>query len=303
MSSLRLHTSGGCARIVLAWTKRLPVQIQAGQPESNTTPPRTYNLDSDLSVELAVSLISAAVALVSIVLTALLGAWAAKGRLQLQAEIEEQQAARVKQEERLDLMNRVRDPVLWAAFDLQSRIYNIVAQGLLPVYLLRGTAEQRAYVLRNTLFLFGQYLAWVEIIRRGVHFLDLGDKKENREVVNQFSKISGILNSDGFPDTLFCVFRGEQRAIGEIMIEPLADGEFSCIGYAEFCAKSDADPSFTRWFTRLTEDINQLAGSNQWHPRLTTLQSNLVDLINLLDPETIRFPDRHRSKLQAAAVN
>jgi len=256
-----------------------------------------------MSLELAVSLISAAVALVSIVLTALLGAWAAKGRLQLHAEIEEQQAARVRQEERLDLMNRVRDPLLWAAFDLQSRIYNIVAQSLLPVYLLRGTVEQREYVQRNTLFLFAQYLAWVEIIRRGVHFLDLGDKQENREVVNQFSKISGILNFDGFPDTLFCVFRGEQRAIGEIMIETLADGEFSCIGYAEFCAKSDADPSFIRWFTRLTEDIDHLAGGDQWHPRLMALQSNLIDLINLLDPESMRFPDRHRSKLQAAVAN
>src|SRR5262249_49808154 len=256
-----------------------------------------------MSVELAVSLISAAVALGSVVLTALLGARAAKGRLQLQAEIEEQRTARVKQDERLDLMNRVRYPVLWAAFDLQSRVYNIVAQGLLLVYLLRGTAEQRAYVQRNTLFLFAQYLAWVEIIRRGVHFLDLGDKQENREVVNQFSKISGILNSDGFLDMLFCIFRGDQRAIGEIMIESTADGEFSCIGYAEFCAKSDADPSFARWFTRLSEDIDQLAGDNQWHPRLVALQNSLVDLINLLDSESIRFPDRHRNKLQADAAD
>jgi hypothetical protein len=99
-----------------------------------------------MSVELAVSLISAAVALGSAAVTALLGARAAKERLQLQAEIEEQRAARAKQEERQNLMNRVRDPVLWAAFDLQSRIYNIVAQRLLHVYLIRGTAEQRAYV-------------------------------------------------------------------------------------------------------------------------------------------------------------
>jgi hypothetical protein len=84
-----------------------------------------------MSVELAVSLISAAVALGSVVLTALLGARAAEDRLQLQAEIEEQRSSRFKQEERHDLMNRVRDPMLWAAFDLQSRIYNIVAQGLL----------------------------------------------------------------------------------------------------------------------------------------------------------------------------
>lgn len=256
-----------------------------------------------MSVELAVSLISAAVALGSVVLTALLGARAAEGRLQLQAEIEEQRAARVKQEERLDLMKRVRDPVLWAAFDLQSRIYNIAAQRFLLVYLLRGTAEQRAYAQQNTLFLFAQYLAWVEIVRRSVHFLDLGDKRENRELVNQFSKISSILNSDGFPDAIFCIFRGDQRAIGEIMIGARSDGELSCIGYAEFCARTDADPSFAQWFARLSKDIDQLAGGEQWHPRLVALQNSLVDLITLLDPESIRFPDRHRNKLRAGAAN
>jgi hypothetical protein len=163
--------------------------------------------------------------------------------------------------------------------------------------------EQRAYVQRNTLFLFAQYLAWMEIIRRGVHFLDLGDKRENREVVNLFSKISGIVNSDGFPDTLFCIFRGDQRAIGEIMIEASADGDFSCIGYAEFCGRSDADPSFAQWFTRLSEDIDKLARGDQRHPRLIVLQNNLIHLINLLDPESIRFPDRHRSKLQAGVAD
>ena len=58
------------------------------------------------------------------------------------------------------------------------------------------------------------------------------------------------------------------------------------------------------WFKRLSEDIEQLAEGDQWHTRLVTLQNSLVDLINLLDPESIRFPDRHRKKLQiGAAVN
>jgi hypothetical protein len=116
--------------------------------------------------------------------------------------------------------------------------------------------------------------------------------------VNQFFKISGILNSDGFPNTLFCIFRGDQRAIGEIMIETPADGDFSCTGYAEFCARSDNNPSFAQWFTHLSEDIDQLTEGDQRNPRLVALQNGLIDLINLLDPESIRFPDRHRGKLQ-----
>jgi len=279
------------------------MRIRPGKPGKDYSPPGPIPYILIMSVELAVSLISAAVALGSVVLTALLGTQATKGRLQLEAEVEGQRAARAKQEERQTLMNRVRDPVLWAAFDLQSRIYNIVALRLLHVYLIHGTAEQKAYVQRNTLFLFGQYLAWMEIIRRGVHFLDLGDKVENREVVNQFSRISGILNSDGFPDALFCIFRGDQRALGEIMIDAPVNGEPSCIGYAEFCVKSDIDPSFAQWFMPLSEDINRLAENDQWHPRLIAVQSSLVDLINLLDPESVRFPDRHRGKLQAGVAD
>ncbi len=133
-----------------------------------------------MSVELAVSLISAFVALGSVLLTILLGARAAAGQMQLQAEIDQQRAARAKQEDRQELMNRLRDPVLWAAFDLQSRIYNIVLQRFFLVYLVHGSDEQRAYAQRNTVFLFAQYLAWVEIVRRSVQFLDLGSKQPRR---------------------------------------------------------------------------------------------------------------------------
>jgi hypothetical protein len=86
------------------------------------------------------------------------------------------------------------------------------------------------------------------------------------------------------------------------MIDAPVDGELSCIGYAEFCIKSDTDPSFAQWFIPLSKDIDQLAGDGQWHRRLVALQNSLVDLINLLDPESVRFPDRHRGKLQAGAA-
>jgi len=85
-----------------------------------------------MSIELAVALISGIVAVASAVLTAVLGSWAAKGRLQLQAEIERQQAMLHKHEERQDLMNRIRDPVLWAAFDLQSRLFTSLLMASCP---------------------------------------------------------------------------------------------------------------------------------------------------------------------------
>ena len=251
-----------------------------------------------MGIDLAVSLISAAVALGCALLTALLAPGPPAGSWSCRPKSIGSRRPAVKQEKRQDLMNRIRDPVLWSAFDLQSRIYNLVAQGFQEVYLLRGSAEQRAYAQRNTAFLFGQYLAWAEIVRRSVQFLDLGSKQENRELVDNFFKIGTILNSDGFPDSLFCIFRGDQRAIGEIMIDNSADGELACIGYAEFCSRMDADPPFSAWLGSLSLHIEQLPVAEHPHPRLVAIQNNLVDLINLLDPESIRFPEWHRSKLE-----
>lgn len=111
-----------------------------------------------MNIALVVSTISAIVALASAAITALLSAHAARERLVFQAEIERQEEAHRKQEERQDLMNRIRDPLLWAAFDLQSRIYNIVAQNFLNAYLLHGSEDERAYARRNTVFVFAQYL-------------------------------------------------------------------------------------------------------------------------------------------------
>jgi DNA-binding CsgD family transcriptional regulator len=266
-----------------------------------------------MSVEVTVSIIAAVVALGSAMITALLSARAGRQRLELQAEIDRQHAVRLRYEERQDLMSRVRDPLLWAAFDLQSRIFNIVDQFFLGAYLLRGTVEERKYAKHSTVFVFAQYLAWMEIVRRRVQFLELADNNnDNRELINLFSKATGILSSDAFPnpssnsfpDSLFRIFRADQRAIGEIMIDVSPDGELTSIGYAEFCRKLDSDSTFERWFASLSASVENIAAiDDPSHPRLVALQHNLIDLINLLDPETYRFPDRHRNKLRKSPLS
>ncbi len=150
--------------------------------------------------ELAISIVSAAVALASVVITAFLGARAGRQQLELQAGIDRQVETRRRQEQRDDVMGRIRDPLLWAAFDLQGRIFNIVAQQFLVAYLLNGSDDEREYARHSTVFVFAQYLGWVEIVRRSVQFLDLGNSKNNRDLVNCFSRAAGILSSDSFPD-------------------------------------------------------------------------------------------------------
>src|ERR1700674_5161614 len=100
-----------------------------------------------MSVELTISVVSAVVALASAIIAALLGARAGRQQLELRAEIEKQGEMRRRQEQREDLMSRIRDPLLQAAFDLQMRIFNIVDQGFLTAYLLHGSDEERVYAM------------------------------------------------------------------------------------------------------------------------------------------------------------
>jgi hypothetical protein len=64
-----------------------------------------------MNAGLVVSTIAAIAALASAAITALLSAHAARERLVLQAGIERQEAAHRNQQERQDLMNRIRDLV------------------------------------------------------------------------------------------------------------------------------------------------------------------------------------------------
>lgn len=258
-----------------------------------------------MNIGLAISIISAVVALSGALITAMLGARTEKQQLELRAEIDRQGEARRRLEQRQDLMSRIRDPLLQAAFDLQMRIFNIVDQNFLTAF-LHASDEERVYAERSTVFLFAQYLGWVEIVRRSVQFLELGENKDNRGLVNCFSKAAAILSTDSltspdpdlFHDSLFRIFRTDQRAIGEIMMDTRSNGGTVCIGYAEFCARLNTDETFTKWLQRLLASVEELSDHDPAHPRLVALQHNLIDLINILDPDGSRFPGQHRYKLK-----
>src|SRR4051812_1080099 len=71
-----------------------------------------------------------------------------------------------------ELLGRYRDPLLSAAYDLQSRFYNIARRDFLGVYYQRGDLDALS-AENTTLWIVGQYFGWVEILRREVQFLDL----------------------------------------------------------------------------------------------------------------------------------
>jgi hypothetical protein len=233
-----------------------------------------------------VSVVSAVVAVFGAVLTAVLGFW---------------WQIRIAAATRLDHMSRYRDSLLWAAFDLQSRVYNILLSSDLAHegpgrgfirFFLEGPEALAQYARHSTAFVFAEYFGWVEIIRRDIRFLDLGKHKANQQLIQLVSNISETINISGRYGPAFRVFRSEQRAIGELMIAPGSEpGSRSCIGYVEFCRRLSEEEQFAFWMEDLvggvdhaTTDMATTIG------RLLSLQHQLIDLLDFLDPKKTRFP-------------
>jgi hypothetical protein len=239
--------------------------------------------------------IAAIVAVGSAILNIVSGARMARLQHRLTMEREE----RTRQMQLADVMGRFREPVLRSADDLQRRFYNIAEKQFLQVYYFKSEPE-RDYAITNTLYVVAEYLGWVEILRREVQYLDLGDMQANRVLANHLDRISTWFLTDRVDDA-FRVFRGEQRAIGEVMLVARSGDaavRHECLGYAAFTEKIK-DPQFAKWFTRMTDDITQLAKSNTIrHQRMQELQHALIDLINFFDPDKVRVPEDRRKKIQ-----
>ncbi len=198
-----------------------------------------------------------------------------------------------------------RVPLLRAAFDLQTRLYNIDRQDFLGKFAGRegSPPEHREYAISNTLYLIAQYLCFSEVIRHGMLFLDPLDRKRQRDLMNAMEAVRNTFSTTiELDDPTLCLFRGEQRAVGEIMLTA-HDGETpgtrrrDCIGYAAFVTRL-ADPEFARWFRLLRQSLEDLLHDLHAHDqRLIALQNDLLDLITLMDPEHEQVPGELRTRL------
>jgi hypothetical protein len=241
-----------------------------------------------MSAELAAAAIGAIALLITTAFTVVYGpAW--KGRYDRRRE----RAARSEL-----LIARYSEPLARAAYDLQSRLYNILRLSFLQTYY-----KPKSYAEISTLWLIGQYLAWVEILRREVQVLDVGDSRRTAELQLRLFTVTDAFASDA-SDRSLAIFRQDQRAIGEIMVVSREVGDVKrsdCMGYVQFRQALDQDKSFSVWFERLRRDLDSLAGDAQEQedttgygyvqsPRLILIQRALIDLIDFLDEDRIRFP-------------
>lgn len=188
------------------------------------------------------------------------------------------------------LMERYRGPLLHAAYDLQSRLWNILCKSFVTVYWKHENERQQRYVVDNTLFLIGQYLCWIELIRLEVQFLDVGETTEELQTLRD--NIYHLWQTDGL-GSAFILWAGEQRSIGESMIVQRANGR-ECMGYHEFLGalQGGAIPVLPD----LEGDIKTLVDNPQHGcGRLLALQHKLIEMLDLLDPDYTLFPKERRT--------
>jgi hypothetical protein len=177
-----------------------------------------------------------------------------------------------------------REPLISAAYDLQSRIYNILRRDFL-VYVAEDRWDRRKLALDTTIFAFAQYFGWREILRREIRLLEF----ETQAVSRLLNDITGTFGSDEF-GRAFLMWTPEQRGIGEAMIGTWREAP-SCVGYLEFSERRPKELAV--WVESLERDLVEFAEGNGNEDRLLKVQHLLVSLIELLDPKRIRSnPDR-----------
>ncbi|MEO3777208.1 hypothetical protein ABGB16_10235 [Micromonospora sp. B11E3] len=233
--------------------------------------------------EVVIAVVSAVVSLVSVLLTAV-----ATHRTTVTAHrLQQQSHQQAKVELAEELFRRYREPLLWSAQSLQSRIYNGIGRGFLHRYLHCGDPEDERYARDNTVFVLAEYLGWLEIIRRDQRFWDREAIVGAGSLFKAIGQTQHVLATEAFTGP-FRLFRGQQRALGELMLTRTESSEVSSLevmGYAAFCGRLDDDPQFAKWFDRLRTEVDTIeAAGYDGNTRLARLQDSLLDLIKLLDP-------------------
>jgi hypothetical protein len=180
-----------------------------------------------------------------------------------------------------EVLTRYREPLAAAAFDLQSRLYNIVELGFFAMF---GGAHPRAEeALRTTLFRIAQYFGWTEILRRDIQFLSFPEADDTRRVAHLQSEIAKRFLTHEYGPALM-TWADEQRAIGERMIVE-EHGKVLCMGYARF--REACDDTFASWCDRMRDEVAQ----DSARERMRAVQNLLCELVETLDERRVRYTE------------
>jgi hypothetical protein len=197
---------------------------------------------------------------------------------ELDAEVNRQAALFDRDLKAEEVLARYREPLAAAAFDLQSRLCNILR---LDFFAKFGNDERGEEALRTSLFRLAQYFGWTEILRRDIQFLSFPEDDETRRVAHLQSEIAKRFLSDDYGPALM-IWGDEQRALGELMIVE-EHGKVLCMGYASF--RDRCDDTFAPWRERLRNEVTHESA----RARLRDSQHLLCELVETLDTRRVRY--------------
>jgi hypothetical protein len=249
------------------------------------------------------SLVAIASAALSII-AALVSGFMAQRSSRLEHRLQLERHLQSKAEKTEEIISRYREPLLLAANSLQSRFHNGVGGDYLHKFLHCGDPDEERYARDFTVYAVAEYLCWVEIIRRDLRFLDLGSEERTREFNRHLEGVSWIfLDIHEHLQPQFRLFRGQQRAIGELMMVNTAAGT-DCMTYPAFSSKLDNDPEFAKWFKRSRQDVDTFL-TQDWNGniRQVHVQWALIDLIDFLDPHQIRLTQSRTKLTETSQAN
>jgi hypothetical protein len=177
-----------------------------------------------------------------------------------------------------EVLTRYREPLAAAAFDLQSRFYNILRLDFLAKF---GAGKRAEDAMRTTLFRLAQYFGWTELLRRDIQFLSFPEDDDTRRVAQLQSEIARCFLRDDHGPALM-IWGDEQRALGELMIVE-QHGKVLCMGYASF--RERCDDTFAPWLARLRNELAEESAQ----VRLRGAQHLLCELVETLDARRVRY--------------
>jgi len=194
-----------------------------------------------------------------------------------------------REERAEEVLTRYREPLAAAAFDLQSRLFNILQLDFLGKF---GDGDRSRSAFTTTLFRLAQYFGWTEILRRDIQFLSFPADADTRKVADLQARIARCFLTDEYGPELM-VWSDEQRAVGERMIVE-EHGKVICMGYARF--RDECEKTFAPWLERLQAELPAAAADGQ---RLRAAQHLLCELVEALGAVGVRYTPEQLTRAEA----
>jgi hypothetical protein len=177
------------------------------------------------------------------------------------------------------------NPIQDAAISLERRLANILEdegyKALQPGYTTADWSITYDYFLSSTMFLFGQYFCWIQMLRLELNFELFRTQKEKVALFDKIDEVSKALGN--YPpaysgtgnDTQ--VFRLQQRGVGELLARR-TEGKRACQTYSRFTAKISG-AEYQAMFNAVFLLVDRVGpGEKRWK-RLEATHTALKDLI------------------------